>query len=125
MTHTPDNVVVWTEIPVRDLDAAITFYNTVFDLGIAKDEGSPMPMATFPNKEGSVAGHLYPGEPAAAGTGPTIHMIVPDTLEASLKRFEAAGGTPKPGIIALPFGRFGYATDPDGNSIGLYQPNAA
>ena len=124
MTFTPDNAVVWTEIPVRDIDRGIAFYSQVFDFEMTKDESGPNPMAMFPVKDlaTGTAGHIYPGNPAAPGTGPTIHVHVPDSLEPTADRFEKAGGTIKGDAISMPFGRFQYGEDPDGNSIGLFEP---
>ena len=90
MTFTPDNAVVWTEIPVRDIDRGIAFYSQVFDFDMTKDESGPNPMAMCPVKDlaTGTAGHIYPGEPAAPGTGPTVHIQVPDSLEPAVDRFE-------------------------------------
>ena len=121
MTSTPDNFVVWTEIPVTDLQRAIKFYNQVFNTELKLDETGPNPMAIFPTaNETGVAGHLYPGTPARDGTGSTIHMIVPDQLEAALERVTTAGGEVQADPIAIPPGRFAYCRDLDGNSIGLF-----
>lgn len=122
MSFTPDNAIVWNEIPVRDIDRAMAFYSTVFDYEMTKDENGPNPMAMFPVTDMAAGGgHLYPDEPAAPGTGSTVHMMVPDTLEATAERFWKAGGTIKGDPIAMPFGRFQYGEDPDGNSIGLFE----
>ena len=125
MSFTPANAVVWSEIPVRDLDRGMAFYSTVFDFEMNRDDTGPNPIAFLPteNFERGIAGHLYPGEPAAPGTGPTIHIAVPDTLEATADRFQNAGGTLVSDPIAIPPGRFQYGTDPDGNSIGLFEAN--
>ncbi len=124
MTFAPANTVAWMEIPVRDIDRGIAFYSQVFKNALTKDETGPNPMAMLPVADlaTGVSGHLYPGEPAAPGTGPTIHLYVPDTLEATVDRFEKAGGTSTGEIVSMPFGRFQYGTDPDGNSIGLFEP---
>lgn len=122
MTFNPANSVAWTEIPVTDIDRGIAFYSRVFDYALTKDETGPNPMAMFPVKPGSISGHLYPGKPATPGTGPTIHLNVPDGLEATAERFQKAGGTIVSDPIAIPPGRFQYGTDPDGNSIGLFEP---
>jgi hypothetical protein len=76
-------------------------------------------MAIFPASEGGVAGHLYPGKPAA-GAGNTVHLASPDPLEAALDRVRENGGDVLGDIITIPVGRFAYCRDPDGNSIGLF-----
>ena len=127
MSFTPDHPVVWTEIPVADLDAARRFYEAVFDWETTLNDEGPNPMIDFrpPSPDLSVSGHLYPGIPAKGG-GPTIHLQVPGALEDAMDRVRAAGGQvidmPP---VAIPPGRFVYALDPDGNSIGLFEPNAA
>jgi predicted enzyme related to lactoylglutathione lyase len=123
MPDMPANTVVWSEIPVRDLDRGIAFYGALLQSELRRDDSGPNPMADLADPEGGVAGHLYPGKPAAPGTGPTIHLNVPDTLEAAAERCWKAGGTVKSDPIAIPAGRFQYVEDPDGNSIGLFQAN--
>lgn len=115
---------VWTEIPVKDLDASITFYETVFNWAMKKDESGPNPVANFSASMAGVSGHLYPGKPATPGTGATIHLAVPDTLDAASERLKAAGGTVVMGPIEIPVGSFLYCEDPDGNSIGLFEAAA-
>lgn len=124
MTFAPANAVVWTEIPVLDLDRGIAFYKEVFGHALDRDDSGPNPMAMFSTSDpvNGVAGHLYPGKPAQGGNGPTVHLQVPDSLEASAERCERAGGTILSEPIGIPAGRFQYATDPDGNSIGLFEP---
>ena len=122
MTSQP--TVVWTEIPVTDLDAAERFYSEVFRWTLTRDETGPNPMSNFADTDG-IHGHLYPGKPAAQGQGPTLHLAVPDGLEAAMERCTGAGGTVLSPPIEIPPGRFAYATDPDGNSIGLFEPKAA
>ena len=78
-------------------------------------------MAVFPAASNdSVAGHLYPGKPAAAGSGNTIHLRSPEPLEAALDRVRDSGGKVLSDIVTIPAGRFAYCLDPDGNSIGLF-----
>ncbi len=116
--------VVWTEIPVTDMQKAMEFYNRVFGWALTLDESGPDPMAVFPDGGTGVGGHLYPGAPGK-GAGPTIHLGVPDGLEAATERAQAAGARVLHGPIGIPPGRFTYIEDPDGNSIGLFEPKAA
>lgn len=125
MPFTPENFAVWVEIPARDLDRAIAFYNAVFQFALERDESGPNPMAVFPVKDigSGVGGHLYPGAPPADGAGPTPHFAAPDGLEDALARVGPAGGEVVSDPIPLPggYGRFAYCKDSEGNSIGLFE----
>ena len=123
MSFNPPTAVIWTEIPVNDMDAAIAFYGAVFDYDMTIDNTGPNPIAFFPNKDtmNDGCGHIYPGKPAGNGQGPTVHLAVPDNLESTMERVGDAGGTVLSPAITIPPGRFAYALDPDGNSIGLFE----
>ena len=126
MTHMP--TVVWTEIPVSDLAKGQAFYEAAFGwsmvLQTAETSGSPNDYVDFSDDLSRVGGHLYPGMPAS-GNGPTIHLAVPGTLEDGIARFTNAGGAVLSPPVEIPPGRFVYATDPDGNCIGLFEPKGA
>lgn len=116
---------IWTEIPVTDMEKSMAFYNDVFGWSLTLDTSGPNPMAMFGDQKGVCGGHLYPGKPAAAGEGNTIHLAVPGKLEDTMARCDTAGGKVISPIIEIPPGRFAYALDPDGNSIGLFEAKAA
>ena len=61
------------------------------------------------------------------GPGPAPFMInyrVAD-LDAMLAQLRAAGVPVEDRVEDLPYGRFGWATDPEGNRIELWQPTPA
>jgi uncharacterized protein len=126
MPFIPENALVWTEIPVTDLPEAVKFYSAAFGYDLTIDDSGPNPMAMLPFDPANpgTAGHLYTGNPPARGSGLTVHLAVPDTVEKTAKRFRAAGGEVLDPVIEIPPGRFAYGLDPDGNSIGLFQPAA-
>lgn len=122
MSDMPKNIAVWFEIPVTDLDAAQRFYEEVLSISMRRIDEGPNPMVMFSGPDDmGVAGHLYPGKPAEAGTGNTIHLVVDGTLEDAMGRVKAAGGQVVSPVVAIPSGSFFYATDPDGNSFGLFK----
>ena len=125
MSYTPVHFACWFEIPVTDLEAAKTFYGKVFDMDLSIDTNGPNPMVTFPTggDQMGVSGHLYPGTPSSDGS--TVHLVVPDSLEAAKARVFDNGGQVVSDNIPIPFGTFCYAKDPDGNSIGLFETKAA
>ena len=119
----PTNVVVWAEIPVTDMERGRAFYAAVLERELRLDESGPNPMVPLGTSmdDPGVAGHLYPGKPAPEGTGNTIHLAVPGKLEAIMDRVRGAGGQVVSDAIPIPVGRFFYAIDPDGNSVGLFE----
>ena len=125
MPFLPKDAVVWSEIPVTDLDKAISFYAEATGMTLNKiTDMGPNPIAIFATEDEKtgVAGHLYPGKPAAAGTGSTLHFATEGKLEATLERVKAAGASEFSEIITIPPGRFFYCQDPDGNSIAFFEP---
>lgn len=121
---TDQSTVAWTEIPVTDLDAAEKFYSNVFGWKMQRDDTGPNAILNFTSDMMNTSGHLYPGKPGA-GAGPTIHLAAPKTVEDAADRVAKAGGTVMGPIVEIPVGRFQYAADPEGNSIGLFEPKAA
>jgi uncharacterized protein len=120
-TFVPADTAVWFEIPVSDFDRARAFYANILKSEIKVAADGPNPMAVFVAKDQcSVAGHLYPGTPAARGTGSTIHLAVAAPLEEALERVTANGGEVVSPIVTIPAGRFAYCLDLDGNSCGLF-----
>jgi len=121
MSFIPEDAAHWFEIPVTDMARAKAFYGAVLQNELKDEEGGPNPIAIFAYKgNGRVSGHLYPGRPAPAGSGPTVHLAVAVPLEQALERVTAHGGQVVSPVIDIPTGRFAYCLDPDGNSIGLF-----
>ena len=123
MTTLPHSAIIWAELPVNDLPRAMVFYGDLMGQPLTLDETGPNPTAMFAYDQtgGGTGGHLYPGKPAVAGTGPTVHLAIPGRLEDAMARCTKAGGQVVSPVIAIPPGRFAYALDPDGNSIGLFE----
>ncbi|PCJ06651.1 MAG: glyoxalase [Rhodobacteraceae bacterium] len=124
MTYSPSNFLVWGELPVTDLPRACEFYGTVTGATLDIDNSGPNPMAIFKPAESKTPGrslHLYLGKPSGDGSGPTLHLAAQGTLEDTIERVTKAGGEVVSEIIEIPIGRFFYAKDPDGNSIGLFE----
>ncbi|MGV6850012.1 MAG: VOC family protein [Marinibacterium sp.] len=122
MTFKPQHAVVWAEIPVTDLDQAQAYYKALGFGDFTMMEGGANLIAIFNNEDPDkgVAGHLYPGIPAARGTGPTVHLAAPDNLSAMAEKVTAAGGKVITPPITVPAGSFFYTEDPDGNSVAFF-----
>ncbi|WP_442581300.1 VOC family protein [Mesorhizobium sp. ASY16-5R] len=121
-SYTPPRASIWFEIPVTDMVAAQRFYGAVLQNALSLEASGPNPIAMFAAAVPGASGHVYPGKPAPAGTGPTIHLAVSAPLEDGMKRVTENGGKVVSPAIEIPAGRFAYCLDPDGNSFGLFVP---
>jgi predicted enzyme related to lactoylglutathione lyase len=120
MTFIPSKASAWFEIPVTDMDRARTFYASVLQNDLVLEESGPNPIAMFTAQDRMASGHVYPGKPAAPGTGPTIHLSVAAPIEDAMERVTLNGGQVVSPAIPIPVGTFAYCLDPDGNSFALF-----
>ena len=117
----------WFEIPVRDMDRAQAFYETLLGIDIRRETIPPNQLGVFAYDEPGTGGCLLAGasapQPSAQGT--LVYLNAGASLDAVLARVEAAGGriaTPK---VQLPgdMGVFAHITDTEGNRVGLHAPH--
>lgn len=117
--------VRYFEIPVNDLDRAISFYERLLETSLTKENIDGYEMALFPelaNGTGA-SGALAKGDvyvPAKAG--PILYITVPN-IEAVLGRLAALNGN----VLLDPREVHGQGTvaefeDSEGNRIALFQP---
>lgn len=116
----PQQPVVWSEIPVRDMDKSIAFYAKVFGYQMTLDI-TRKPMSVLNGYQDDGGGLIYPVKDSQTNPGPTLHLTIPDKLEDAAARCIAEGGKVLGDPVTLPVGRFVYAEDPDGNSLGLFE----
>jgi uncharacterized protein len=120
--------VVHFEVPVDDAERARGFYGSVFEWGLQPMEGYDYTLAfTTPVDETS----QEPTEPGAINGGlrsrtaetPTpILVIQVDSIDESLKKVEAQGGTTVAPRSEMPgMGAYAYFKDTEGNVIGLWE----
>lgn len=115
--------IVFTEIPVSDPERACKFYETLLQGPLVRDDNGPNPIWMLPHSaDGHAAGHLYPGRPASDGDGMTAHLAVTDLADAMV-RVRTGGGEVVSDVVTIPVGSFFYATDTEGNSLGLFRYN--
>ncbi len=115
------NLVVWCDIPVLNLERAITFYSRVLKVKIEQ----PMPemkLGVFAHSENDVSGCLFekPGE-VPAEHGPVIYLNVQGRLDDAIAQVEPNGGAilqPKHAIG--PYGQKAVIRDSEGNRVALH-----
>ncbi len=122
-----NNVVGWFEVPVTDMERAIKFYETVFNIKLSRNQMGPLDMAWFPYSEsgpgagGSLVYHKEYYTPSADGVL-VYFLSQTDDLQVEYARIEAAGGKtlqPKT-LIAEGFGYMALFIDSEGNRVALH-----
>ncbi len=116
------SVPAWFEIPSKDLDRAVRFYEKVIGASLGREEMGPMKMAVFPHEKPAPTGALVRAEgyePAAAGTVVYLNL---DDIRPALQRVAAAGGSVLLPLTELPdgMGVFAQIKDTEGNRVGLF-----
>ncbi len=117
------HIANWFEIPVKDLDRAVTFHEKVFDVQLTREDMGEMKMAMFPFTQGApgAAGGLVKGESyEPSRTGAILYFSVEDIPE-TLRRITANGGKtlmPKTGIGE--YGFIAHYEDCEGNRLALH-----
>jgi predicted enzyme related to lactoylglutathione lyase len=122
-----NNVVGWFEIPVKDMERAISFYEKVFGFQLERHQMGPLDMAWFPfYEEGSGSpGSLvhYPDAYQPSGDGVLIYLTAKSgDLSNELAKIEKAGGKILQGKtqISEEYGYMALFTDSEGNRLALH-----
>ena len=119
------NTFAWIEIPVNDMDRAVTFYEAVFKTSLHRVDFGGFLMAWFPDQGREVpgaTGTLIKQESYIPSTqGPLVYFYSED-VQNELDRVEAAGGKvyqPKT-QISEEHGYMGVFIDSEGNRVALH-----
>ena len=118
------NMVVWFDIPVKNLKRAVEFYRTVLDVELQTME-QPVPMAMFPFGPGVASGALVESrEISPSKQGTAVYLNGGKDLSGPLGRVEAAGGKILQKKTAIgEHGFIAYFEDTEGNRVGLHSMN--
>jgi hypothetical protein len=115
-------VPAWFEIPSRDLDRAVRFYETVLGAQLAREDMGPLRMAVFPHQKPAPTGAVVQADGYEPATSGTVVYLSLDDIRPALARVEKAGGAVLLPVTALPegMGVFAQVRDTEGNRVGLF-----
>ncbi len=116
---------VWIEIPVHDIERALTFYQTVFNLQpteIYTDEVRRITTLINTTPEGRAGISLNQTKNFEPGRhGPLVFLNVGEDLTDHLNRVEPAGGKiVEPKTSMGDAGNYATFLDTEGNLLALY-----
>lgn len=121
------NAVGWFEIPVTDMNRAVSFYEAMLEIKLHRLNAGPLQMVLFPEGEsgaGSSGALVFNKEyykPSSEGVLVYFTAFSGD-VEIELERAEKAGGTilmPKK-QISPEYGYMALLLDTEGNRIALH-----
>jgi predicted enzyme related to lactoylglutathione lyase len=114
------NALNWFEIPVRDMDRAVAFYEALLGARLRRDIFGGLPYALFPAEEPGVGGALVQDTKRTPGGGALVYLNAEGQLDALLAR--AAGSKTNVVLPKTPIGKDGFiaiVVDSEGNRIGF------
>lgn len=124
------NSINWFEIPTRDMDKAVRFYEQTFGVALKREVFGGMPHAVFPVDRGpddkGVTGAIVAAPHLTPGSGVVIYLEAADGVQACLARAKQAGATEVvPHMSIGPNGWIAVVQDPEGNQVGLHSMTKA
>lgn len=117
-----NDVAVWFEIPVKDMNRAVAFYSRVMNVDLKVESWGPISMAVFPIKGEGVHGALVKGdEYQPSDKGPVLYLNGGDDCAAPLGRVAAAGGKVLKEKFSIgQHGFIGFFLDTEGNRLAFH-----
>ncbi len=127
------NAITWFEIPVKDMNRAKKFYDTILDMKMESKfiEETNEELAFFPftgaevrATSGRVSGVLVKNnrvEPS--GTETTVYLNANPSIEEVIDKVETAGGKIILSKTKIFAGYFALIYDTEGNRVGLHASN--
>ena len=123
-----DNIIVWADIPVRDMGRAMEFYGHVTGQRVVPMPGTDNTVALIggPGADGGpiVSADLYVGG-TPSHDGPTIYLGAKGDIDGMVARVPEAGGTvlQEKKFMGDMVGWVAFVEDSEGNRIGIQQPS--
>lgn len=112
----------WYEIPATNLDRAINFYSSIFDISFEPVNTGTHMMAFFPTESGIGGALVYGDGSVPSPSGSLLYLNAGENLDEPLSKIPAAGGQVLMGktLISEEIGYYSLILDSEGNRLALY-----
>lgn len=118
------NALNWFEIPVRDIDRAVAFYEALLGETLRREVFGGLPYGVFPYEAPGISGALVQDPRRTPGAGGVlVYLNAEGKLDAILAR--AAADRVEVLLPKMAIGKDGFiaiVVDSEGNHIGLNTP---
>lgn len=115
------NRIVWCDIPVLDLDRAVSFYSAVLDIEVHKEKFDSFSFAVLEHEQGNGACLVPSTAPMSPGVGPLVYLNVDSRIRDAVSRVERCGGQVLEPIKSIgPHGFRALVLDSEGNRLALH-----
>jgi uncharacterized protein len=119
------NTIVWTDIPVADLDRSIRFYSAVLGAELKKDSAGSMEFGLLPHFQTNVAGCLVKVDDNKPSLqGPLVYLNVDGRLDDAIAKARDGGKVLKDKHSIGPHGFRAIIVDSEGNRVALHSQKA-
>lgn len=118
---------VWVDIPVLDLDRAVTFYSAVLGRLVTREGGPGFAFGLFGHEGNEVAGCLVPpdGANAPSARGPLVYLNAEGRLNDAVAAVIVHRGSVLQPVHPIgPHGFRAIVVDSEGNRVALHSPSA-
>lgn len=115
-----NKLISWVEIPSKDFERAVNFYNSILSITLKPMDFGKEKMACLPNDEGAIS---YAPDFNPSHNGVLVSLNAGDQLDEIMQKIEKSGGKivkSKTKIEAEGRGYFALFHDTEGNRLGLY-----
>lgn len=119
------NYFVWVDIPVDNLERAMTFYSKV--LNVQLEKAPEMEMSVFPHDGPGVGGCLYRSdEHKPSQAGPLAYLNVDGRIRSAVAAVTPNGGSVIEPVHSIgPHGFRAVIIDSEGNRLALHSQTDA
>jgi predicted enzyme related to lactoylglutathione lyase len=122
------NVLTWFEIPVKNMERAQTFYETILDIKMETMDNQKEETVFFPRlpdtimaQSGILSGALVKSERLKPSVnGPLVYLNAYPSIDAVIARIKQAGGEIIAKKTKIPAGFIAVFHDTEGNRLALH-----
>ncbi len=117
-----DDFVSWYEIPAANMDRAMHFYSSIFDVKFEPVHTGTHTMAFFPAETGVGGAIVFGDGSVPSQTGALLYLNAGPSLDEPLSKIATAGGQILMGktLISEEIGYYSLILDSEGNRLALY-----